>query len=286
MNIETINLFGKPLFQWVSVPAPTHLYSPMPQNKACFVYVLKGECINYSETDEIKTSANQAMLYKCGSNIFKVLALKEKIDYSAISIHFDKETLVRVYDDSVPPFLKKGKNSLEVNNASVFATELIRQFIDSIIYYFKHQNLITEDILILKIKEIILLLLQTENAPKVLEIMTNLFTKKTSLFKDIVEAHIHSSISLADLAQLTNHSLSSFKKEFRKIYNDTPGNYIIGKRVEKVEELLPFSEDRISNIAFDCGFKSPAHLSRVFKAKYGLTPSEYRLTSQASNKTS
>ncbi|PCJ63595.1 MAG: AraC family transcriptional regulator [Bacteroidetes bacterium] len=277
MEFKAIDLLGKPLFKWVTIKPPIQIPANMPDNEACFIYVLQGECINYSETDEIKTAANQALLSKCGSNSFKALSMEGSAEYSAISIHFHKDVLEKIYDKSVPPFFKNKQSQVQVNTTSVDATELIKQYVDSVMYYFEHQGLLSDDILILKLKEIILLLLQSENAPRVLEIMNNLFKKKTFTFKEIIEAHICSSINIEGLAQLNNQSLSSFKKEFRRIYNDTPNNYIIQKRVEKVAHLLLISDETISNIAYDCEFKSIAHLSRIFKTKYGVTPTKYRL---------
>ncbi|MEO1254771.1 MAG: helix-turn-helix transcriptional regulator, partial [Bacteroidota bacterium] len=78
------------------------------------------------------------------------------------------------------------------------------------------------------------------------------------------------------LASITNHSLTSFKNEFKRIYDTSPGAYIMDKRVEKVADLLRYSDDSVSGIGYTCGFVSPAHLSRAFKRRYGLTPSEYR----------
>ncbi|MBL4669083.1 MAG: helix-turn-helix transcriptional regulator [Flavobacteriales bacterium] len=51
---------------------------------------------------------------------------------------------------------------------------------------------------------------------------------------------------------------------------------MIEKRVERVVELLLASNETISNITYDCQFKTLAHLSRVFNVKYGVTPTEYR----------
>ncbi len=277
MDIKSIDLFGEPLISWVTIPELVQMHTPMPENRAAFVFVLKGGGINYAETGEIKLKANQAALAKCGNSTFKTFEVDGDAEYSAISIAFHRTILEKVYHDSSPPFLKPSDYPLSANNVEVEVSELIKQFFNSVIYYFDHRELLTEDILILKLKEIILLLLQTENAPQVLEIMNNLYSKKTFDFKEIINAHICSSVSYEELAQLTNHSLSSFKKEFKRIYNDTPNSYIIAKRIEKVAELLPISDDTLSAIAYDCEFKTLAHMSRVFKTKYGVSPSDYRL---------
>ncbi len=124
--------------------------------------------------------------------------------------------------------------------------------------------------------DIIVLLLNTENALIIKDIMSSLFTKRSFKFKEVIETHICSGISISDLSQLTNKSLSAFKKEFYNVYQDTPGHYIMNRKLEKVAELLLVSDDSVQDIAFNCGFKSTSHLSRSFKDKYHITPSKYR----------
>lgn len=276
MKIKSIELFGKTLFTKVDIEQIVQMPTPMPENEAGFVYVLNGKCVNYSETEQLNITANQGVLAKSGNSTFRTLPNKGSNNYKAVSIRFHKEILERIYNESESPFFKKSNLSLTVNSVIVEANELIAQYIKSLVYYFDHQELLTEELLVLKLKELIALLLQTEKAPKVLEIMSNLFEQKTFEFKEVIKAHIFSSVSIEELAQLTYHSLSSFKKQFKRIYNDTPNNYIIGKRIEKVAELLLVSNDTIGNIAYDCEFKTLAHMSRVFKTKYGVSPTEYR----------
>jgi AraC family transcriptional regulator len=52
--------------------------------------------------------------------------------------------------------------------------------------------------------------------------------------------------------------------------------YIINRRIEKVKELLVYSDQSISNIAFNLGYSSVAHLSKQFKAVTGLSLSHFR----------
>ena len=75
---------------------------------------------------------------------------------------------------------------------------------------------------------------------------------------------------------LTNQSVSSFKRTFKKHYNSTPGAYLMHKRTEKVAQRLAMSDEPVSSIGYDCGFSSPAHLSRAFKQRYGVSPTQYR----------
>ena len=82
---------------------------------------------------------------------------------------------------------------------------------------------------------------------------------------------------MEDLASLTNNSLTSFKRKFKEIFQTSPANYIKNKRLEKAAKLLKISDQSISDISFECAFNDLAHFSNSFKAKFNLTPSEYRL---------
>lgn len=119
--------------------------------------------------------------------------------------------------------------------------------------------------------------MQTKSSPQVIDIVRSLFSERVFSFKEIIDAHICLPVSVQNLAQLTNMSLSTFKKEFKNIYNSTPSVYIIDKRTEKVANLLKLSNEPISEIGYQCGFNSLSHLSRVFKSQYGVSPTENRL---------
>lgn len=71
--------------------------------------------------------------------------------------------------------------------------------------------------------------------------------------------------------------MSSFKREFAKLYNDSPANYIKTKKLEKAAELLLVSDQRITEIAFDCGFNDLANFTKSFNDKYNTTPTNYRV---------
>ncbi|KAA1244375.1 AraC family transcriptional regulator [Aquimarina sp. RZ0] len=277
MEIKTIALFGKPLFNLVTMTQPIKMATAMPEDEAGFVYILQGRCTNYSETEELRLKANQAVLAKCGNSTFSTLTINGKTEYKAIAIKFHKDVLEKLYHNVTSPFSTRTWHKLSVNSTLVETNELLRNYIIGLISYFEHPELVSEDLLKLKLNELILLLIHTANAPEVIGIMTNLYEKKTFEFKEIIDAHIYSSLGIEELAQLNNQSLSTFKKTFKRIYNDTPNNYLIRKRIEKVAELLPVSNESITNIAYQCEFKTLAHMSRVFKAQYGISPSEYRL---------
>ena len=63
---------------------------------------------------------------------------------------------------------------------------------------------------------------------------------------------------------------------FSSMENNTLEKYIINFRVEKIKELMVYTNATLVDISFKLGFSSVAHLSRQFKEQTGMTPSHFR----------
>ena len=63
---------------------------------------------------------------------------------------------------------------------------------------------------------------------------------------------------------------------FSSISGVTIEHYVIQLKIEKVKELLFYNELTLSEIAFEMGYSSVAHLSNQFKKETGLTPSYFK----------
>ena len=64
----------------------------------------------------------------------------------------------------------------------------------------------------------------------------------------------------------------TFLREFGRTIHDA----LLDVRFEEVERLLRNCHQQIEPVANLCGWKSPAHLKRMFKARYGMTMGEWR----------
>ncbi|MBL4624272.1 MAG: helix-turn-helix transcriptional regulator [Flavobacteriales bacterium] len=69
---------------------------------------------------------------------------------------------------------------------------------------------------------------------------------------------------------------SSFKRDFKKYFNESPAKYFKNKKLTKAAELLARTSLLISEIAWDCGFENAAHFSTSFTDKYSQSPRNYR----------
>ena len=83
-------------------------------------------------------------------------------------------------------------------------------------------------------------------------------------------------LTINELSLLTYRSESTFKRDFRKYFNESPAKYIKRKRLEKASELLQNSTQSISEIAWACGFENITHFSTSFVQMFNKPPRSYR----------
>lgn len=148
------------------------------------------------------------------------------------------------------------------------------------IFYFENPELVTPELLVLKLKELMLLLLQTDNSKTIEDLISNIFTPRQANLKDIIQTHLFSNFSIVELAALAGRSISSFKREFQLLHNDTPANFIKEKRLNKAEDLLKYSDYSVNEICFQTGFNDTSHFTRTFKKRNKVSPLAFRKANQ------
>lgn len=79
--------------------------------------------------------------------------------------------------------------------------------------------------------------------------------------------------SLADKLKISRTALSAKCKTY---FSLTPNEVIRDVRLRKAVELMKTTDMNIQQISIEVGIADQRYFSRVFKAKYGVTPSEYR----------
>jgi AraC-like DNA-binding protein len=93
--------------------------------------------------------------------------------------------------------------------------------------------------------------------------------------KDYLIAHMAETTDFQDLAGHVGLSAWHLIRVFRKATGLTPHAWLVDRRVHRARELLRAGE-RPSHVAVQCGFADQAHLTRLFKARLGVTPGRYK----------
>lgn len=261
------------LVEKITIKAPFR-FETVFQNEGCFIYFLEGTTKIYSAVDQEAIAPNESVLLRCGSYLADLPAVSADGKYEIIVFHLYPDILREIYADQIPSFVKPTDSASLIRK--ITPSEVIKKFIESLLFYFDNQELITDELLTLKIKELILLLIQTRSADSILNLFSEIFTPRNLTIKEVVNNHLFSPLSIDDMAKLSNLSISTFNRTFQSIFNDTPANYIKSKRLERAKELLAVSALSVGEIAFQTGFHDVAHFSRSFKEMFKTTPSAFR----------
>lgn len=83
-------------------------------------------------------------------------------------------------------------------------------------------------------------------------------------------------LKVEEFASLSNKSLSTFKREFKELFNTTPSRWLKSKRLEFAKNLLLETDLNINQICYDSGFINASHFIKSFKDKYKLPPHQFK----------
>jgi len=104
---------------------------------------------------------------------------------------------------------------------------------------------------------------------------------KLSLVIKKMEANIEDPISPALLASEVGMSTRQLERLFRRYMNRSPKRYYMELRLQKARNLLMQTDMSVINVALACGFTSPSHFSKCYRAQYQTTPYRERGVRQA-----
>ena len=99
---------------------------------------------------------------------------------------------------------------------------------------------------------------------------------------EYVMQHYSFKITLQEVAQLCNLSVSAFSRYFKSRVNKPFSDFLTEVRISHACKLLHESDQNISEIAFSCGFYTLSNFNKLFRERLNKSPKEYRKEFQAS----
>ncbi len=95
---------------------------------------------------------------------------------------------------------------------------------------------------------------------------------KLSQVIQMMEQNVEDPISPSVLAQKVGMSTRQLERLFRRYLNRSPKRYYMELRLQKARNLLMQTDMSVINVALACGFASPSHFSKCYRAHYDTTP--------------
>ena len=95
--------------------------------------------------------------------------------------------------------------------------------------------------------------------------------------REILESHLSDEeFGITQLCEALAMSRSQLYRKFAALTDISVNQFLMALRLEKAKELLATTQLNVSEVAYDTGFKNPAHFSRAFSEKFGYAPSQLK----------
>lgn len=127
----------------------------------------------------------------------------------------------------------------------------------------------------IKMTELVYLITSHEDCCLKHKLIECIDTDKSS-FEHTVYENTFKDIPIERLANLCNRSLTSFKKEFQRVFDSSPHQWFLTQRLSHSRLLLISTRKSVAEIGVECTFPNTSHFIKLFKRRYNSTPSAYR----------
>jgi AraC family transcriptional regulator, exoenzyme S synthesis regulatory protein ExsA len=242
-------------------------------NCNAFSLVISGTKTMHFAEKTVHIQDTEIHLLSSGNCIASVSISGQKT-FESILIFFTNETLSDFYSAhySLAGTIKKKKSNpyLEFEKDS-----FINNYIQSLLFTLRKNKQFSEPMKKIKLNELLLYLLETYPDNFLSFKQATGISDEELRVRHVVEANKNNNLTADELSFLCNMSLSTFKRQFRKIYNTTPGAWLNKHRMILASAMLRQKKEKPGEIWHKLGFETHTGFTKSFKKYYGCTPKAF-----------
>lgn len=187
--------------------------------------------------------------------------------FSSISICLNQQSLQKF---SLDYAIKADGIYTGEPNVQLDTDVFMKGYFDSLMPYFAQPDKLTPTLENIKTIEAIELLIRNP-------MLKNFLFDFSEPYKIDLEGYMNRyfsyNVPLVQFAKLTGRSLSTFKRDFMKIFNTTPEKWLQKRKLEMAYFLISQKNRKPSEVYLEVGFENLSHFSRAFKKEFGVNAS-------------
>jgi AraC-like DNA-binding protein len=193
---------------------------------------------------------------------------RDRSPFRSIAIFFDQSILKKISleENITAEGIYNGEPAIDLSY-----NHFLKGYFESLVPFFNAGRTLTAGLAELKTREAITLLLQHD--PKLKNMLFDFSEPGKIDLEAFMQKNYVYHISLAQLARLSGRSMTTFKRDFKKIFDGTPEQWIRNKRLERAHFLIAERKQAPVSVFSEVGFETLAHFSSSFKKFYGYNPS-------------
>ncbi|GAA4311131.1 hypothetical protein GCM10023149_06020 [Mucilaginibacter gynuensis] len=151
---------------------------------------------------------------------------------------------------------------------------LLANFVQSVQPYLHLKRDDYNSFLSLKMSEVTLILLKQNPALK--NILFDFSDPGKIDLEQFMNRNFRFNVSMERFGYLAGRSLTTFKRDFERIFHSSPGRWLLDKRLTEAHHLITEEHQKPSEVYLQVGFEDITHFSYAFKKKYGVSPSQLK----------
>lgn len=233
-----------------------------------FMYLVKGAINGYDGNQHYgMQSGNCCLLRK--NNLIRYNKQKENNQFEKVVIVLD-EVFLKQFQQKHHSRVRKQM----VNEAfyGINKSDLITNFLQSLSPYYNGAGEITAAFADLKREELLLILLQIN--PELENILFDFGVPEKIDLEAFMNRNFRFNAAIQRFAFLTGRSLTVFKEDFKRIFNESPGRWLVQKRLKEAYFLMDKKQLKATEVYLEVGFEDLSHFSFAFKKLFGFPPTQ------------
>jgi AraC-like DNA-binding protein len=239
----------------------------IPEN--IFIYLITGTMTVYGEKERFTIKEGDYCLVNRNQLAKYIKKPTEKGPFQTFSIFFNTAFLKSFSQEY--GFTSEA-NTPKENFIRLQPSPILASFVESMRAYEELNENEVQNFLVLKHKEILLILLKID--PKLKNILFDFSIPGKIDLESFMNQNFRYNVKMERFAYLTGRSLTAFKSDFKKIFGTAPGRWLLEKRLQEAHFLIEQKAEKPSEAYLKAGFEDLTHFSFAFKKKYGISPSQ------------
>lgn len=238
-----------------------------------FIYILTGKKKWKNGRREYLGRPNDAFFIKKGAYVIHQFF---DVEFCTLLIFVPDKFIKNVIEKHEIDCAHRPSGASTDSIISLHVNEVLLTYFQSVLSYFSKSKPPPKQLLKVKFEELIIDIISDQENKQLAEHFLNICSRNKVSIRQVMEDNFMYNMKLEEFAKLSGRSLSTFRRDFKKIFDTTPGRWLTNRRLEYGKYLLETTGKSISEVTFDSGFENPSHFTRVFKRRFGTTPTEFK----------
>jgi len=237
-----------------------------------FTYVVRGEMIFQCKDQSFTIKAGHAYFVRRGA--YNIPPVRE--EFCDLVIFIPDNLMCRIIAKYQ---LLINSNRLDSDYPLVMPLHIddgLQSYYQSLFSYFLGTKSPSVSLLKIKLEEFIVNVLENKKNQALIAYCRDLMTASKVDLRSIMEDNFNNHLDISDFARMSARSLATFRRDFKSCFGIPPGDWLRKKRLDYSKHLLATSDKTVEEVVFEAGFKNRSHFSRIFKNKFGISPSHFR----------